>query len=78
MPGVAKWAEFHHEHFGEGAVRSTRVVRVLRIFNTVLEYVAAAALVVDIAALIIQFKNEEQQRTKLREYGIACKQQVDK
>ena len=80
MRGVARWARNHYEYLGElaPATRSARAVRVLRVFNTVLEFVAKWAFVLDIVVLFLQYKVEEEQRDKLRMYVIAHKQQVDK
>ncbi|KAI8207658.1 hypothetical protein KHU50_009524 [Colletotrichum sp. SAR 10_65] len=68
MRGVARWARNHYEYLGElaPAARSARAVRVLKVFNSVLEFVAKWAFVLDIAVLFIQFEVEQEQRTQLR------------
>lgn len=70
MRGVARWARNHYEYLGElaPAARSARAVRVLKVFNSVLEFVAEWAFVLDIAVLFIQFNVEQEQRTQLRRY----------
>lgn len=78
MRGVARWARNHYEYLGElaPAARSARAVRVLKVFNSVLEFVAKWAFVLDIAVLFIQFEVEQEQRTQLRRYFGACLQDL--
>ena len=80
MRGVSKRARNHYEYLGElaPAARAARAVRVLRVFNTVLEFIAKWAFILDLAVLFLQFHIEEQQRVELRKYVIAHKQHVDK
>lgn len=42
MRSIALWARNHYEYLGElaPAVRSARVIKILRVFNTVLEFIA--------------------------------------
>ncbi|KAG7006582.1 hypothetical protein G7Y79_00014g037570 [Physcia stellaris] len=47
MRGVARWARQHYQFLGELTSKTARAVRVLRIFNTVLEFVAKWAAIHD-------------------------------
>lgn len=80
MRGAARWARNHYEYLGElaPAAHTARAVRVLRVFNTVLAFIAKWAFILDIVVLFVQYRIEEQQRTELRMYVIAHEQQVDK
>jgi len=72
MRGVARWAKIHYE-FGAEAGRVAKAARVLRVFNTALEFVAKWAFIVDIVVLFVQYEVEEQQRDELRKYvGTFC------
>ena len=68
MQGVTRWARQHYEYLGElaPAARSARAIRVLRVFNSVLEFIAKWAFIIDIAVLFVQYAAEEEQRTQLR------------
>ena len=80
MRSVTKWARNHYEYLGElaPAARPARAVRVLGVFNTVLDFIAKWTFIADIVVLFLQHNIEEQQRAELRKYVIAHKQQVDK
>ncbi|KAK0628234.1 hypothetical protein B0T17DRAFT_652141 [Bombardia bombarda] len=48
------------------AARSARAIGVLHVFNSVLEFIAKWAFVIDIAVLFVQYAAEEEQRDQLR------------
>lgn len=70
MRGVARWARQHYQFLGELTSKTARAVRVLRIFNTVLEFVAKWAFVLDIAVVFTQFTVEVAQREQMIKQAI--------
>jgi hypothetical protein len=68
MKGVTNWARGHYEFLGElaPATRTARVVRTLRVFNAVLEFIAKWAFIIDVAVLFMQYHVESEQRDQLR------------